>query len=61
MWQKLGRASILGSWPAGALAEQGELIFVGDLRAQHPQHPIQLLLLLLFVAIRGSDRKPQSA
>jgi hypothetical protein len=43
------------------LAEQGKLTLVGDLRAEHPQHPIQLLFLLLFLAILGSDRMPQSA
>jgi len=53
-------ASIPVSRPAGVLGEQGELILVGDLRAEHPQHPIELLLLLLFVAIPGSDRLPQS-
>jgi hypothetical protein len=45
---------LAGRW----LAEQGELILVGDLRAEHPQHPIQLLLF--FVAILGSDRLPQA-
>jgi hypothetical protein len=45
---------LAGRW----LAEQGELILVGDLRAEHPQHPIQLLPLV--VAIRGSYRLPQA-
>jgi hypothetical protein len=34
------------------------LILIAGLRAEHPQHPIQLLL---FVSILGSDRIPQSA
>lgn len=29
-------------------------------RGEHPQHPIQLLLLLFFVAILDSDRLPQA-
>jgi hypothetical protein len=45
---------LAGPW----LAEQGELILLGDVRAEHPQHPIQLLV---FVTILGSDRMPQSA
>jgi hypothetical protein len=53
-------ASRLGLLAGRWLAEQGELILVGDLRAKHPQRPIELLLLLLFVAIPGSDRLPQS-
>jgi hypothetical protein len=52
------RASRLGLLAGRWLAEQGELILVGDLRAEHPQHPIQLLLF--FVAILGSDRLPQA-
>jgi len=40
------------------LGEQGDLILVGDLRAEHPQHPVQLLL---FVSSLGIDRMPQSA
>jgi hypothetical protein len=35
-----------------------ELILVWYPRAEHPQHPIQLVL---FGAIRGSDCMPQSA
>jgi hypothetical protein len=46
--------SLLVGW---CLAEQGKLMLVGDLRAEHPQHPVQLLL---FVSIRR-DRMPQSA
>jgi hypothetical protein len=53
-------ASRLGLLAGRWRAEQGELILVGDLRAEHPQHPIELLVLLLFVAILGSDRLPQS-
>jgi hypothetical protein len=52
------RASRLGFLAGRWLAEQGELILVWDRRAEHPQHPIQLLLL--FVAILGSDRLPQA-
>jgi hypothetical protein len=52
------RASRLGSWPGRCLAEQRELILVWYPRAEHPQHPIQLVL---FGAIRGSDCMPQSA
>jgi hypothetical protein len=41
------------------LAEEGQLILVGDLRAEHPQHPDQLLLFLSLVL--GSDCTPKSA
>jgi hypothetical protein len=37
--------------------EQKELILLGDLLAEHPQHPVQLLLL---VNITGVDRIPES-
>jgi hypothetical protein len=55
-------ASVLRSGPnpsAGLFAEQRELIFVGGLRAQHAQHPVQLLL---FAGIRGlvADRTSQT-
>jgi hypothetical protein len=42
---------------ARPLAEQRELILLGDLLAEHPQHPVQLLL---FVNITGGDRIPES-
>jgi hypothetical protein len=42
---------------APPLAEQRELILLGDLLAEHPQDPVQLLL---FVNITGVDRVPES-
>jgi hypothetical protein len=36
-----------------------ELSLVGDLRAEHPQHPVQLFLFVFFIP--GSDRMPKSA
>ena len=52
------RASRLWRLAGRCLAEKGHLSRGGDLRAEHSQHPIQLLL---FASSLRSDRLPQSA
>jgi hypothetical protein len=41
---------------ARGLAEEGKLVLVGAFRAEHPQHPVQLVF---FVSTFG-NRTPQS-